>query len=188
MREEIVAKRYAKGLFESLTADETFDRVRDELAGFVELLRREEDLSGYLCNPMLEKTAKVSLLESLFAKTGSSSLVNRFLLLLVEKRRVEILEAVLKHYVLLGQESRNIFPVEVSSPLPLTESEKEALTVVLEKRLGGRVEAEYRIDPSLIGGLVVRSGTTFFDGSVAGKIRRLKETIVKESDHEHQGR
>ena len=59
MREEIVAKRYAKGLFESLTAEETFDRVRDELAGFVELLRREEDLSGYLCNPMLEKTAKV---------------------------------------------------------------------------------------------------------------------------------
>ena len=105
-------------------------------------------------------------------------LTQRFLDMVIDKRREAILALVPVEFRRLSYELLNIQPTEVTSAAPLGADERAALSTALARRTGKRIELREAVDPALIGGAIVRIGDTILDGSVRGSLRRLRERLL----------
>jgi F-type H+-transporting ATPase subunit delta len=172
-----VTRRYAQALFDTAQREGTIERIETDLETVDALLRVTPNLLRVLRAPTIGRDRKKDLLRKIFGEQVSA-LTLRFLNLVVDKRREAILPDVNREFRLLSYRSRNIQPVTVRAATRLTPEERAALQRALEARTGKNVEIQEEIDPTLLGGVVLRIGDTVIDGSVAGHLRRLRERMA----------
>jgi F-type H+-transporting ATPase subunit delta len=171
--ERLLAGRYARALFEAAAARKEEDRVRRELAEAARALREHE--KAFL-HPLLPAGEKKALLKKLVK--GVSPVTQRFLELLVERKRWALLAAAAQGYERALDESRKTVRAQVRSARALPADEQERLRKRLEAFVGKTVQLELREDPELIGGVVVRMGDWVLDASLAHRLRRMRENFV----------
>src|SRR6476659_8752465 len=162
-------RTYARALYEAAKEKDRLDAVREELGDFVEAQRQVPELRELLRNPQLDKSVKASALEELLG--GDADLVRNFLLLLAEKNRAGEIEEIAREFDRLVAQAEGILAVELS--------DQEARDVItqIEKASGRKVEATQRVDPNLIGGLVLQAGSLRLDSSVRGRLDRLRQEL-----------
>lgn len=177
MKTQILTKRYAQGLVSSIKDDEEFEVLSDQLIGFRDLLSEHEELNGALTSPFLPPSKKMQIAKEIFDEGGLKGKIHRFILLLVENNRLELLPGIVDLVPLLWDEKQGIAPIEVASASPLSEDQKKRLKQELEILEGGPVSLTYAIDPELIGGLTLRKGNLVYDVSIKGSLENLKERI-----------
>jgi F-type H+-transporting ATPase subunit delta len=176
-----IAQRYSDALFELATESGLVELVGSELDGFVDMLARNTEVSEFFYSPVVDREEKIKLLTS--ALNGRThELTLNFLVLLVRKRRENIVTIVARqmHELLDRQAGRKIAAIAI--PMPLEHHQLEELG----RRLGAVYDAtivpETRIAPDLLGGLVVQVGDRYVDASVAGKLEELRRHLLQSAD------
>lgn len=176
-REVIVAKRYAKALFELAQENGgAAAQVEQELKLVVDTISASNELEAYLKHPGVPLQAKVELLKQVF-EGRVSGLVANTLQLLIEKGRETLVGAVYEDYVKIAGEALGQANATVTSALPLTVEEATNVKAQFEQMIGKKVRIENIVDPSLLGGLQVRIGDRLYDGSLSGKLARLEKSL-----------
>ena len=172
----VAHRMYARALFEAASDAGRLDPVREELGDFVEAQRQVPELRGLLRNPQIDHRAKAAALEELLG--GDEQLVRNFLLLLAEKNRAGEVEEIAREFDRLVARAEGILDVELTTAVELSEQEARDVIGQIEKVSGRKVEATQRVDPDLIGGLVLQAGSLRLDASVRGRLDRLRQELT----------
>jgi F-type H+-transporting ATPase subunit delta len=171
-----VAKRYARALFEVANERGKIDQIEAELKAVVEAVKQNAELSKILLHPHIAADAKKSLVNELFqAHVGEET--QNLLGLLIENGRESSLADILHAYVQLANEARGIADAVVTSAKPLTEEEQAHLAEKFGSMLNKKLRIQTVVDPSILGGIIVKIGDRLYDGSVKTKLERFAHQI-----------
>jgi F-type H+-transporting ATPase subunit delta len=167
-------RRYAEAAFQIASRDDSIAAWRRDL----EVARDEtnEQLMGVLANPALPLDQRLAAAAGVYAKLTQP--VQNLIFLLVRRGRIEQLPRVVDEFTRLDDIRQGITHATATSAAPLTDLEVKALTARLEQMTGGRIELETDVDESLLGGLIVRVGDRLIDGSVRGRLERLRNQLA----------
>lgn len=171
------ARRYAAALFQTALQQNLVESVAADLVLVSDLLNASAELADAMQEPTVPASTKKRVLDSLLSGQ-IHTLTLDFLKLLIDKQRFQALAAVQRFYRELHDAHRNVVSAQVRSAFPLTEDELARLAEAVGRAQGCRVELEPVVDPSLIGGLVVRVKDTVLDGSVAGQLELLRQRLA----------
>jgi F-type H+-transporting ATPase subunit delta len=174
-----LARRYARALLDIGQEERQIRRVLSEVERFCHLLAEAPDLREVLEAAHVNRGDKQTVLEGTVSQAGFLPVTMNFLRLLVDKRRMNILPQVLPELRRMVEELEGIERVEVIVPSPLSETQKDFLKTVLERQTGKRIELEEKRDPAVLGGMVVKVGSTVYDGSVRAQLSRIRENLQK---------
>jgi F-type H+-transporting ATPase subunit delta len=175
----VFAARYARA-FADVVIDAQLHpvEVEQQLDDFAATLAGSKDLKELLMNPSIPVRKRVSILDAVNGRVGCGPKVRNFLAVLISHERLSALGEILQEYRLEMNRRSSISDAEVVSARPLEGQERAALAGQVAELAGTRVNATFREDKSLIGGVIVRIGSTIYDGSVRGRLERLKERLV----------
>jgi F-type H+-transporting ATPase subunit delta len=150
--------------------------VESDLAAITGAIDRDQAFKDFLFAPHASREEKTAILDRLFSDRVTA-LTMQIIRVMLEKRREHDIPAVQKEFVLIRREDEGVILAVVSSALELSATEKKALINKLNKSLGKTIEAEYVIDPALLGGVKVTYGTNVLDGTVRGALNQLRERL-----------
>ncbi|MGE0000666.1 MAG: ATP synthase F1 subunit delta [Fimbriimonadaceae bacterium] len=177
MTEARVARRYAKALFQAATKQGIVSSVESDLNLIVAVARSSGAFTTFLDSPDVTRERKFQVVEKAFSDRVTA-LTMAFVRLLLDKRREATIALVREIYVELRRASEQVMRAIVTSREPMGEEGKLRIVKRLEEKSGKRVEAEFAIDPALIGGLTVRWGDYVLDGSLRGSLARLEDSLL----------
>jgi F-type H+-transporting ATPase subunit delta len=149
------------------------DRVRQDLRAFEEALAASSELAVALASPSISRPRKRAVVSRLVQTLGIAGIAKNFLLVLIDHRRTAALSEILDAFERLLDERRGILQVDVSSASPLEHGQQDGLIRQLELMTGKKVGLNLKVNGDLVGGLVVRMGSTVYDGSVRGQLEAL---------------
>jgi F-type H+-transporting ATPase subunit delta len=171
----VYARAFADVVFEKrLDASKTMA----ELRGLSALLHANPDLGRVWESPAIAAEAKRGVLDAIVMREGFSKSVRNLVAVLIDHRRMHFFDAIITH---LGHEldaRMGFAEAQITSFRDLSEAERRRLELEVEKLTGKKVRAEYSRDPGILGGAVVRVGSTIYDGSVLGQLERIREQIA----------
>ncbi|MDQ3894029.1 MAG: ATP synthase F1 subunit delta [Actinomycetota bacterium] len=172
----VAQRMYARALVEAAKERDRLDDVREQLGDFVASVREVPELRELLRNPQVDPRAKVSILEGLLGE--SDELVRNFLLLLAERGRAAEIDEVHREFERLVAEEEGRIEVELTTAVELSDDEAREIVGQIERASGRRVEATRRVDPRLIGGIVLQAGSLRIDASVRGRLDHLRRELT----------
>jgi F-type H+-transporting ATPase subunit delta len=175
-RRQSAARRYAEAAFSVAMRDDAVEAWRSELDSAAEIVG-EERIGRALANPSIPLETRLATAEDTFGKLVGKKALN-LIGLMLRRGRIEELPRLAAEFRRLDDERQGITHALATSASPLTKDEVRALTQRLEQETGGRIELDVEIDPSLLGGLVVRVGDRLIDGSVRSRLERLRNQLV----------
>jgi F-type H+-transporting ATPase subunit delta len=175
-----LAERYAGALVDVALENKQADRVKEELAAFAAMVRESAELHAFLSNPSIARASKHAAIEQLVARMGASRTLRNYLFVIVDQRRAGMLPEIEQAFSALLDARQGVMQATVTSAADLTEGERAELDAALEKLTGKIVQAQFNTDPALIGGAVVKIGSTIYDGSVRAQLNRLRARMISE--------
>ena len=174
-----IARRYARALFEiGVASGDTFERFGQELDELTALYRSSPELRHTMENPVFKQTEKQEVMKRLLPRVAPSEPVQRFVLLLLERRRIALLPTIARAYRAMADNRAGRVRATVTSAVPLGAAELDRVRGALEQRTGRKVVAETHVDPELIGGVVARVGDLVLDGSVRTQLDELRRRLL----------
>lgn len=171
------AARYARALLDVAIQESDPVQAERDLAAFADLLTQHAELQQALTHPSLPAARKKAMTQQLLARLTLVSPVAKLLLLLAERDRLALVPDLLATYREKLMEHRQIIQAEVTTAMPLTPDRAAALEQRLARATGRKVTMKTTVDPSIIGGLIARIGSTVYDGSVAAQLEKMKERL-----------
>lgn len=168
-----LARRYTKALFHAAVSADVVDAVGEDLALIARTLKGTPDLALFLGHPRVGQAQKQELVQKAFAGQ-LHELTLRFLTLVLKKRRQEVLAQLAPEYSKLVAAWRNQLTAQVRSAVGLTEEERKFVGAELSKLTGRNVVLEERVEPGLLGGMIIRYGDKQIDGSVRHHLEQLR--------------
>lgn len=171
--------RYARAFLDVVTAAKLDTAALDkQFADFEATWDGSQELQTFFENPAVAATQKVAILDKLNAKLGLQKELRNLLAVLINNDRIGQVHEVAAAYRAELQEQLGIRQAEIVTARALDSDERKTLIDGVAKLAGSRVEASFSEDASILGGAVVRIGSTVYDGSVRGRLERLKEILV----------
>ncbi len=167
---------YARALFEAAQEHGRLQEVHEELGDFVAQVAEIPELRNLLRNPQLDPRARRAALEDLLS--GGDELVRNFLLLTAEKGRSAQIEDIYRDFERLVAAEERRLAVELTTAFELSDADASRIVKQIEEASGYRVEATRKVDPDLIGGLVLQAGWLRVDASVRGRLERLRQELA----------
>lgn len=173
---DIIANRYAEALFELSEEENITKEIYNELNNVLDIVKNNKDLENVLKSPLVAKSEKVQLIETLFNTKINNNLKN-FLKILVEKGRISSLKSIELTFKELLNDKHNIIEGTVISAIALTDEKVKELEEKLSKKYNKNVTLENKVDESILGGVLVRLGNTQIDGSVKTRLDNIKDQL-----------
>ena len=173
---ESAARRYAEAAFEVALRDDSVAAWREALETSA-AIAADEQVGHMLANPAVALETRLAMANEVFGKIALRPVLN-LIGLMIKRGRIHELPRVAAEFRRLDNVRQGITEATATSAAPLSEDEVRALTQRLEQYTNGRVELDVQVDPSLLGGLVVRVGDRMIDGSVRGRLERLRNQLV----------
>ena len=174
------ARRYARALFGLARDAGDVDTVRGELASMAEVFAETPELRGALFRPLHPAAERKAALAAVAERLGASAILRNFLQFLIDQRRLIDFTMIRAEYERLADEASGRLRAVVTSAAPLAEPQKERMRVVLARRSGHDVAVDWKLDASLLGGVVATMGDLVFDGSLRTQLRQLRASLTKE--------
>lgn len=172
------AKRYAKMFINSVGVDKAHKAI-EELAVMAEIVNKSKDFRSLLVNPAFSTADKAKAIKSVTDKLGYSDSTARFLGFLSEEGAGEALGQVVERAVTIYLDHVGTVKAKVVTPKLLGVDYDARLKAAIAKLTGKKVEVEYEEDASLIGGVLIKVGSTMYDCSIKGQLRLLKDELIK---------
>lgn len=177
MKTDAALSRYAGALFKAAQAAGEIDKVESDLNLVMRTFESNPDLEKAFISPLIPDPKKMEIISEIF-KDKISDLVLNYMRLLIENRREPLAVQTALEFTKLADEARGIAKAQITAAMPLEDDQSARLAEVLSRRLGKQVSLDIKVDPKVIGGLVIRIEDTVFDGSVAGYLNKLREEFT----------
>lgn len=175
-RDTVVAKRYAKALFELAQEQSIVSQVGEQLKLVVDTLGKEPEASKFLELPSIDPAKKIAVFKVSFGDQISALLLHTLELLIIRGRQ-DLIADVYKAYTKVAGESLGQAHATVYTAKSLTGAELSEVETIFGKLSGKKIVAEQIVDSSLLGGVQVRIGDRLYDGSLSGKLERLQKSF-----------
>jgi len=175
-----LASRYAAALADVALEQKDADGVKRDLSSLVGAFAESGDLRAFIESPGVSHELKHRVIGELAARMDLAPAVRNFAFLLVDHHRTEMIAEIQASFETELNARLGIAEAEVISARELSAKDREQLTAALERRTGKKIEARFRKDEALVGGTVVRVGSTVYDGSVHEQLMRLREQLETE--------
>ena len=175
-KRDSAARRYAEAAFQVADRDGTVALWRRELEA-AEMIVGQAVIGRTLANPAISLETRAAAIETTFGPVASRPVIN-LIQLMLRRGRIEDLPHVAAEFRRLDNAQKGITIAKATSAAPLSAAELKALTSRLEAFTGGTIELDVDVDPTLLGGLVVQVGDRLIDGSVRGRLERLRTQLV----------
>ena len=173
-----VASTYARAFADVVvSAHLDANRSLGGLYRILDLLRESEDLRRVWENPAVPADQKRKLLDAIVEREGIEHQVRNLVAVLIDHRRVQFLARIVEQLKRELDARMGFAEAQITSARELDDAEKRALESQIEKATGKKVRAHFGLDASLLGGAVVRVGSTIYDGSVKGQLEKIREAI-----------
>jgi len=156
------------------------DEIRGQLSNLLEVVRSSPELKRVWENPAVPPAQKKNLLDALSVRLGLAKETRNFAAVLIEHRRIAYMEPIFRQFEQELNQRLGIAEAEVASARELDAGERRSLEAQIGRMTGKKVQARYVTDPGLLGGAVVRMGSTIYDGSVRGQLEKMRETLSAE--------
>lgn len=169
-----IAARYAQALYELADESKELDAVADDLRALSQLIAESGDLQRLVRSPVISRADQGKAMAALLDKMGANALTKKFVAYVAAHRRLFALRAMARAYLEELAERRGEVVAEVTAAHELTDDQRQTLEEALRKSVGGKVTMDLAIDPSLLGGLIVKVGSRMVDSSLSGKLQRMK--------------
>lgn len=177
MIESQIARRYATALFKTAKRVDQIDEILEDIKAIADLLRKDPNLKNFLEAPQILDQYKRELITTAFKHLISEALFS-FLVLVLDKHRIVYLLAMAAEYERLVKEDQGILQARVITTRALDPVFKNRLKEELEKNTGKRIEMLLKIDPQIIGGMIVILGNKIIDQSIRRQLDELKEEML----------
>jgi F-type H+-transporting ATPase subunit delta len=174
-----IARRYAKALFQLAVEQGVVEQYYTELALFCGALESAPEGYGVLSAPGYGIDTKRGLLKELVTRLAISKTIGDFLLLLLDRKRIEHLSRITDCFRSFADNAAGILRSSVTSALPLSEKQVREIQGALEKSTGKKIILSVATDPLLIGGVVTRIGDKVFDGSIRTQLTKIHDILQK---------
>ena len=174
---EEIAPVYARSLFEAASDADKIDAVREQLGEFADALDSDHDLQVFFFSPYFATNEKIEGLRK--AISGADDLVQNFLELLIENHRMPAVFRIRRAYEALWEEENRLLPVEITSAIELDNKVIKQIGDQIGEQTGRKVELSARVDPDVLGGLVVRVGNTILDASIRHRLDQLRKQVAR---------
>ncbi|MBQ9245011.1 MAG: ATP synthase F1 subunit delta [Candidatus Gastranaerophilales bacterium] len=174
-----IAKRYAKSLIEiMLESDNTQAEIREDLNNVKEILKNSPDLNSAMTNPVVSAYDKEQIISSVFERDTKETTRN-FLKLLVEKNRFNLIFQIIDTFNEMLNKINNIVKVQVTGAIELEDNTKEEIQNKLKEKLNKEIDISYKVDNSIIAGLIYKIEDDVLDTSFLHKLEELKKELIK---------
>jgi ATP synthase F1 delta subunit len=174
---EELAEVYSRALFEAAVENGELDEIQQQLAVWTDALAENKSLQTFFFSPRFSSVEKKDAIRRVI--TGGSERFLNFLELLAERHRLPAIFRIRRAFNELWREEHKLLSVEVTSAVELDEGLVRSIGERIEERTGRRIELTSRVDPDIIGGLVLRVGNKVLDASVHGRLERLRRQITR---------
>ena len=174
---EGVAGRYASALFDLANETSKTSDVEGDLVKFQELLDESPDLLRVVRSPVIGSGDQSRAIAAILNRVGIGGLTANFLKLVTANRRLFVIQDIIKVYRALSAKARGEITAEVTSAFALNDGQVTALKETLKASVGKDVTLQQRVDPSLLGGLVVKVGSRMIDSSLKTKLQNMKVAL-----------
>ena len=172
--------QYANALADVVLQQGAAEPARKQLGEFEAVYTESAELRNFMASPAISREAKHGVVEKLVARLGASRIVRNFLFVIVDNQRTHLLPEIAASFEQVLRQRQGVAEAEVSSAVALGDAQKAALLRNLESLTGKKIQANYSLDPALLGGAVVRFGDTIYDGSVRNQLNRLRARLTAE--------
>ena len=172
-----IGGRYALAVFELALDQKSVDAVARDFAALKAMIAGSADLARFVRAPVFSREEHSKGMAALLEKLGAAPLTRHFVLLLAAKRRLFVLADAIRGFEALVAREHGEIDAEVASARPLSESETTELRRVLKSKLGREPRLEARVDPTLLGGLVVKVGSRMIDSSLRTKLNGMRAAM-----------
>ena len=175
----VAPRMYARSLFQAAKETGKLDVVNAQLGEFAAAVEQVAELRALLANPEIDRDDRSAALREILA--DADELVRNFVLLLSEKGRTAQLPDIYREFDALVAEEAGRLTVQLTTAYELSDDEAVSILKKIEQSSGRTVEATRSVDPALIGGIVLQVGSHRLDGSVRGRLNRLRHDLVTRS-------
>lgn len=172
--------QYATALADLAEAQGAGEALEKQLAGFADVYGESADLRNFLESPAVDREAKHGVIDKLAARLGTGKIARNFLCVLADNQRTALLAHVLDGFREILRQRQGIAQAEITTAVEMSAAQKKELGKALERLTGKKVEAQYALDPALLGGAVVRIGSTIYDGSLRNQLNTLRARLAAE--------
>lgn len=175
----VVALRYAHA-FASAAAASKLDvpAAQQQMSDFAATFAGSRELREILENPSIPSEQKLAVVDGLAGKLGLMREVRNFIAVIMDNQRLSELPEILAAYDQVADAGLGLAEAEITTAFDLNDEDRKGLEAQVAKLAGGKVRVAYKQDKSLLGGAVVKIGSTVYDGSVRGSLEQLKQTLV----------
>lgn len=174
------ARRYTKALYDLAEELKQVDAVKKDFEDIKKSIIASKELKMFIESPIIKPEKKSSILKELFS-SKVSELTMKFILLLTEKNRIDILPELSVHMLSLINEKRGIAEAKITTAVEMTDKEKKSISEMLRKYTGKDIYPEYRIDKSIKGGFLAKIDDRIIDASISRQLEMLREKFLQGS-------
>jgi F-type H+-transporting ATPase subunit delta len=172
-----LARVYARSLFEVALEQGKLDLLREQLSQFADALAENRQLSVFFFSPYFATKEKQEGLERIFE--GPDEALLNFLELLIENHRMPVIFRIRSEYERLWEEENRMLPVEITSAIALDGQTTEELGRTIGERTGRKVTLAARVDPDILGGIILRVGNSILDASIRNRLEQLRRQVAQ---------
>jgi F-type H+-transporting ATPase subunit delta len=169
-----LAGRYATALFDLANQEKALDAVAGDLRALGAMIDGSADLKRLIRSPVLSRDAQAAAMAALLARAEFATMTRNFVGLVARNRRLFALPGMIAGYLQLLAQRRGEIRAEVTAAQEMSAAQVTAINDQLKRAVGSKVAVEIRVDPAIIGGLVVKVGSRMVDGSLRSKLHRLQ--------------
>jgi F-type H+-transporting ATPase subunit delta len=169
-----LAGRYASALLDLADEQKALDQVSGDLQTLRSMIGESEDLRRLLGSPVITRDEQRRAMTALMEKAGIGQLTQRFVLVVANNHRLFALPAMIEGYLAELARRRGEITAAVTSARTLSDAQQAALLGALRSAVGSKVQLDLKVDPALIGGLIVKVGSRMIDSSLRSKLQRLQ--------------
>jgi len=169
-----IAERYATALYDMADETQQLDAVAKDLRDLKALLMESEDLRRLVHSPLIAREDQTKAITAVMGRAGAGDLTRRFVGVVGRNKRLFALGGMIDAFLDTLAVRRGEETAHVSTAVALSDRQQASLSEALIKAIGSKVRVETEVDPSLIGGLVVRVGSRMIDSSIKTKLQRMQ--------------
>ena len=174
---EELARVYGRSVFEVALEQHKLDELREQLGQFADAVNENHDLAVFFFSPYFSTKEKQEALGRML--DGADPILLNFLSLLIENHRMPVIFRIRQQYERLWEEENKTLPVEITSAIELDQATTESLGKTIGERAERKVTLAARVDPDILGGIIIRVGNSILDASIRNRLEQLRRHVAQ---------
>ena len=170
---------YAQALFELASENYVLLEVEEQTTGILKLIKDSSEFRDLIKNPTTKNSELIKVMETIADQNNFNGLLKRFISFLIQKRRFFYVEKIFNDYLEVCSRSRGEIKAEIQAAKELNEKDIAKVKDELAEHFGSNIKLNYKHDPSLIGGLVLKVGSTMVDTSIKNKLQQIEKKMIE---------